>query len=64
MKNKSNTKFNESALELLYCLKCRQDGTLSIGENEQIICNHCKVYYEIKDGIPVMLEDEAKPLSE
>jgi hypothetical protein len=27
-----------------------------------LICNHCKLLYEIRDGIPIMLIDEAKPL--
>ena len=26
------------------------------------ICYHCKLLYEIKDDIPIMLIDEAKPL--
>jgi uncharacterized protein YbaR (Trm112 family) len=27
-----------------------------------LICDHCRLLYEIRDGIPIMLIDEAKPL--
>ena len=28
------------------------------------ICEHCKLVYEIRDDIPIMLIDEAKPLED
>ena len=31
-------------------------------EAGELVCHACKLRYEIRDGIPVMLVDEAKPL--
>jgi len=28
-----------------------------------LICDRCRLVYEIRDGIPIMLIDEAKPLA-
>jgi uncharacterized protein len=48
--------------EILACPKCK--GELEFREAEgQIICNSCRLVYRIEDDIPVMLVDEAKPLS-
>ena len=48
--------------EILACPRCK--GELEFREaEEKIICNACKLVYRIEDGIPVMLVDEAKPLS-
>ena len=30
---------------------------------DQLLCNACKLAYPVRDGIPVMLIDEALPLS-
>jgi uncharacterized protein len=49
-------------LEILVCPKCR--GELTYREKEsQLICQKCKLAYEVRDGIPIMLIDEAKPIS-
>jgi hypothetical protein len=49
-------------LELLVCPKCREKVRLS--ENgDGLICDRCRLLYEIRDGIPVMLIGEAKKLS-
>jgi uncharacterized protein YbaR (Trm112 family) len=50
-------------LEILACPKCRSDVELD-ENNQRIICRSCKIFYEIRDGIPIMLIDEAKPLEE
>jgi uncharacterized protein YbaR (Trm112 family) len=48
--------------EILACPQCK--GELDFRESEnQIICRACKLVYRIDDDIPVMLIDEAKPLS-
>lgn len=45
-------------LEILACPKCK--GALRLNEDESgLICDTCKLMYEIRDGIPVMLIDEA-----
>jgi uncharacterized protein YbaR (Trm112 family) len=50
-------------LELLLCPKCKRNIVLDAAGN-RIICKHCKLCYQIKDGIPIMLIDEAKPIEE
>ncbi len=50
-------------LEILVCPKCK--GKIYEDEKQsRLICEACKLIYEIKDGIPVMLIEEAKPLEE
>jgi uncharacterized protein YbaR (Trm112 family) len=48
-------------LDILVCPLCK--GELQLREQE-LICKPCKLAFPIKDGIPVMLEDEARSLSE
>jgi len=55
-------------LEILACPKCVRDpectGELEYREKEeQLICHHCRLVYHVKDDIPVMLIDEASPLT-
>jgi uncharacterized protein len=48
--------------EILACPKCK--GDLEFHEDRgEIHCRHCRLAFEIRDGIPVMLVEEAKPLS-
>ncbi len=48
-------------LEILVCPQCK--GELEYREKEaELVCHKCKLRYEIRDGIPIMLIDEAKPL--
>ncbi len=52
---------DKKLLEILACPKCK--GEIRLNENDDgLICDACKLLYEIKDGIPIMLIDEAKPL--
>ena len=47
--------------EILACPKCK--GDLEFREEEgRILCLRCRLAYEIRDGIPVMLVEEAKAL--
>lgn len=49
-------------LDILVCPKCR--GALEYHERESVlICQQCRLQYEVRDGIPIMLIDEAKPIS-
>ncbi|HIP42340.1 MAG TPA: Trm112 family protein [Aquifex aeolicus] len=50
-------------IEILACPKCKGD-LLYDNQKEVLICENCKVFYEIKDGIPILLEEEAKPIVE
>jgi uncharacterized protein len=48
-------------LEILACPKCK--GEIHLNEKgDGLICEHCNLLYEIRDDIPVMLIEEAKPL--
>ncbi len=48
-------------LDILACPKCK--GGLTITEKQDgLICHACKLVYEIKDEIPIMLVDQARPL--
>lgn len=46
-------------LDILACPKCKGDIRLS-KNGDGLICDNCKLVYEIKDDIPIMLIDEAK----
>lgn len=48
-------------LDILACPKCK--GDIHLNEKEDgLICDSCKLLYEIRDEIPIMLIDEARPL--
>ena len=52
---------SQELLEILSCPKCK--GNLYLNDTQNgLICDNCKLLYEIKDDIPIMLIDEAKPL--
>ena len=53
---------SEDLLEILACPKCK--GDIYLNETKDgLICDRCRLLYEIRDGILIMLIDEAKPLS-
>jgi uncharacterized protein YbaR (Trm112 family) len=52
---------NPKLLEILVCPKCKGDLILT-EKSDGLICNACRLKYEIKDDIPIMLIDEAIPL--
>ncbi len=48
-------------LAILVCPKCK--GDLDYREAESVlICPACRLRYPVRDGIPIMLIDEATPL--
>ena len=49
-------------LEILVCPLCKGplDHRKAAGE---LVCKACRLAYPVKDDIPVMLEDEARPLA-
>lgn len=52
---------SKDLLDILACPKCK--GTITLNEAQDgLICGACKLVYEIREGIPIMLIDEAKPL--
>jgi hypothetical protein len=50
-------------LEILACPQCKGDLRLNRTQ-DGLICDRCRLVYEIRDDIPIMLIDEAKPLPE
>ena len=48
---------DQQLLAILACPACQGDVIL---KDEKIVCTHCGRKYPIKDGIPVMLVDEAE----
>ncbi|MFQ5587441.1 MAG: Trm112 family protein [Nitrospiria bacterium] len=49
-------------LEILACPKCK--GAIQLNEQEDgLTCPACQLIYPIRDDIPIMLIDEALPLT-
>jgi uncharacterized protein len=52
---------SKELLEILACPKCKGELRLN-REEDGLICEKCRLLYEIRDDIPIMLIDEAKHL--
>lgn len=55
-----NSSINPSLLEILACPCPAHASVELLAEQNQIICTKCETKFPIKDGIPVMLLDEAE----
>ncbi len=54
----SDKEISQDLLDILACPKCK--GEVKLTESKDgLLCDACKLLYEIKDGIPIMLIDEA-----
>jgi uncharacterized protein len=54
---------SKELLEILACPKCK--GPLRLTPTgDGLDCETCRLRYEIRDDIPIMLIDEAKPLDD
>jgi len=54
---------DKELLDILACPKCK--GGLKVTEKEDgLVCAECRLLYEIKDDIPIMLIDEAVKLDD
>jgi uncharacterized protein YbaR (Trm112 family) len=50
-------------LEILACPQCK--GAIHLNRTgDGLICDSCRLVYEIRDGIPIMLIDEARKIDE
>jgi uncharacterized protein YbaR (Trm112 family) len=49
-------------LEILVCPLCK-GPLVHLRERQELICKADRLAYPIKDGIPVMLEEEARKLA-
>ncbi len=54
---------SKELLDILACPQCKDDVKMNEAESG-LICETCKLLYHIKDGIPVMLIDEAEKLQD
>ena len=52
---------SKERLDILACPKCKGDIYLT-DTGDGLICDNCRLLYEIRDDIPIMLIEEAKPL--
>jgi len=56
---------SKKLLEVLACPKCKGELEYKCTEKEEsLICHKCRLLYPVRDGIPVMLIEEAKKLPE
>ena len=54
---------NSELLEILACPKCKGGIRLNLAQ-DGLICDQCRLLYEIRDDIPIMLIDEARPVTD
>lgn len=52
---------NQELLAILACPQCKGPVRLTAIQ-DGLVCDHCRLLYEVRDDIPIMLIDEAKPL--
>jgi len=57
VKKRVTAMIDKELLEILACPACKGDVEL---QGDKIVCKKCKKKYPIKNGIPVMLIDEAE----
>lgn len=51
-------------LEILACPKCKGELEYRTEPEEVLVCRECRLVYQVKEDIPVMLVDQARPLKE
>lgn len=54
--------FDKELLDILACPKCKNELCLN-SQDDGLICKRCKLVYEIRDDIPILLVDQAAKLS-
>ena len=55
------TSIDPKLLEILVCPVTK--GPLSYDKKvQELVCDSCKVAYPIRDGVPIMLPEQARPL--
>ena len=52
---------SQDLLDILACPKCKGDIHLN-DQQDGLICEACRLQYEIRDDIPIMLIEEAKAI--
>ncbi len=52
---------SKELLDILACPKCK--GKIYLNDKKDgLICENCRLMFEVREGIPVMLIDEAKKI--
>jgi uncharacterized protein len=52
---------DQKLLDILVCPKCRGELEYRTTPSE-LVCHACRLRYEVRDDIPIMLIDEARAL--
>jgi len=56
---------DKQLMEIIACPKCTRRGSLEYNQSKNsLVCKDCKLSYPVRDGIPVMLIDEAETLAD
>jgi uncharacterized protein YbaR (Trm112 family) len=55
-------KIDDELLKILICPHCKGDLEYD-QDNQELICHKSQLAYEIKDGMPIMLIDEARKIN-
>jgi uncharacterized protein YbaR (Trm112 family) len=53
---------SQELLDILACPKCKGNLQLNLAQ-DGLVCDACRLMYPIRDDIPIMLIEEAKPIS-
>ncbi|MCI5050533.1 MAG: Trm112 family protein [Rickettsiales bacterium] len=57
------TQLNPALLDILVCPKSKA-GLIYDEVAQELVCKESGLAYPVRDGIPIMLEDEARKLNE
>ncbi len=56
-----STTIDPGLLEIIVCPDCRGElAVVAAGEATELVCQGCGLAYPVRDGIPVLLVDEAR----
>lgn len=53
---------SKDLLDILACPQCK-GGVQYVESAQEICCEQCRLAYPVRDDIPVMLVDEARPMN-
>ena len=56
----SKAELDPQLLEIIVCPACRATWPRRAGETAELVCQGCGLAYPVRDGIPVLLVDEAR----
>jgi uncharacterized protein YbaR (Trm112 family) len=52
---------DEKLLEILACPKCKGEIRYVVTPAEGFVCDRCALFYEVEDGIPNFIIEDARP---